>query len=161
MGKYSGLDLPRLPRDEEGSHRENVRAFKTTIEAKTPSEFLERYAKVRRTMDAIKKQKSEIQIELDAVSEMLIDSYEEQEISSLKLENGDTLRVDLKPYPQMQGPEGRELFRQWCLGQGLEREMHLHFQTATSMVCTMLLAGDPEPPGVEAFMKEKLVFTRG
>lgn len=161
MGKYSGLDLPRISRDEEGNHRENVRAFKTTIGAKTPSEFLERYAKVRRAMDAIRKQKSEIQIELDAVSEMLIDSYEEQEISSLKLENGDTLRIDLKPYPKMLGIEGRELFRQWCLGQGLEREMHLHHGTATSLVCEVLLKGEPEPPGVEAFMKEKLVFTKG
>jgi hypothetical protein len=157
--KYAHLNLPRMPRDEEGDHRARVREFKTAVgRGKTTTALVTYYAEVRRAMDKIKEEKTSIQVKIDGLTEMIVDSFEEEGVTSLKLEGGDTVRVDVKPIP---GMKDREKFRLWCLEQGFEKEMHLHYMTAQSLVCQMLLEGKPEPPGVEAFMGDTIKFTKG
>jgi hypothetical protein len=108
-------------------------------------------------MARIKEQKSECQVEIDAYEEMLIAACEIEEITGLKMESGASIRVDVKPYPQMQD---KEKFRLWCIGHGLQKEMHLHSATTAALVANLCLVGEAMPTGIDASMKDTVVYTK-
>lgn len=157
MGKYDHLKLPRFLEDSEGPHRERVEKRKLDIHGKT-AEVVAGYAAARRRMKEIDELKSACQVEIDAFGEVLVLKYEAENISSLKMEDGSSVRVEPSPKPVIQD---REAFRQWCVEQGLQKEMHLNPGTTGSMVRNMLIAGRDLPPGVKAFMRDKIVFRKG
>jgi len=142
--------------EQEGDHRDKVNALKKTIVGPA-SNLAWRYEQVRVKMARIKEQKSECQIEQDAYEEKLVEQYETEEITSLKLESGASVRVDVKPFPQMQD---KEKFRLWCHCHGLEKEMHLHSSTTASLVALLCLTGKAMPTGIDASMKDTVVFTK-
>lgn len=117
------------------------------------------YAALRREMDDINEQKSELQVHLDAVTQLMEDQFEVEGVSSLSLSNGDKVRVEPAIHPQVVDPEA---FRLWCLQDpDLSRKMALHPSTTASLVKQMLLDGRAEPPGTQAVVWNKVVFTRG
>lgn len=157
MGIYSHLVLPRFVDPGIGGHRERVNEAKTEITEREPTGLAARYAGVRAEMKSAKDMVSVIQVQLDACSELLVDQFEAEGITSLKMKDGSSVRVDVKPINVTKDREG---FRLWCIEEGLQKEMHLHPGTARTMMCNMLLAGEDIPPGLEAFMKDKIVFTK-
>lgn len=154
--KYEHLNLPKFLYTNDTPYREEVETIKAGIRG-TPAEIAMRYGDLRREMDIVKEQKTKLQAQLDAYSEKLVTAFEEQAMTSLKLASGASVRIDVKPYPVMRD---REAFRQWCIKKGLVKEMHLHSKTTESLVANLLLVGDPLPEGVEAFMKDTVVFTK-
>lgn len=158
MRKYSHLDLPRYVEITEGPFRTSVNELKEKTGRKRAPELVEMYRKYRVLMDEIKEKKSALEIVLTAYSELLVLAYEEEGITSLKLQDGSSIRVDVEPEPVA---NDREAFRNWCIEEGLEKEMHLHYMTSKSLIKLMLLEGKPLPPGMQAFMRDKIVFTKG
>jgi hypothetical protein len=158
MGKYTHLKgtIPKFVKEQEGAHREKVELLKKTIVGPA-SNLSWRYEQVRMKMARIKEQKSECQVEVDAYEEMLIAQYEAEEITSLKMESGASVCVDVIPYPQM---KDKEKFRLWCHCHGLEKEMHLHPGTTASLVALLCLTGKAMPTGIDASMKDTVVFTK-
>lgn len=118
-----------------------------------------KYAEVRREMDTINEVKSECQVRLDAIVQLMCDQYEVEGTKSLTLSNGDVIRVQPKLYIGIPDPEA---FRLWCLKDpDLQRKMTLHSSTASSHVAKMLLAGEPAPPGTKPSFVDQAVFEEG
>ncbi len=162
MGKYDHIlaDLPRLL-NAEPDYQSKVDAVKRKIvddEPRHAAHFALQYAAIRREIDEIKRQNSEANLRLEAYSQLLIDQYEVEGTTSLTLDNGDVIRTQAEPYLIV---EDKETFRQWCLKEGLERELHMLWQTANSLAKARLLEGDPEPDGTKAYVRTKIVFTKG
>lgn len=157
MGKYSHLKLPKFVEPDVDNHRLRVNEAKDKIHNRKSTELSRRYTGIRIEKKRAQDILSCVQVQLDACSELLVDQFEADGITSLKLEDGSSVRVDVKPYPVT---KDREVFRQWCIDDGLQKEMHLAWPTMSSLMCNMLLAGEDIPPGLEAFMKDKIVFTK-
>jgi hypothetical protein len=147
--------LEKLP--EDPAYQQQVDALKESIVNRSSSALSHTYAKLRGKKKEIDEELKGINLQIEAVSQLLIDAYEADDITTLKLTTGQTVRTQPEPYPTIQD---KEKFRLWCLNEGLEREMHLHSQTASSLVKEMLLEGNPEPEGVKAFIKTKVVLTK-
>jgi hypothetical protein len=159
MGKYSDLKLDKVPpiKDERRSRIDDMKA---SIQEKFRNDSIKLasfYTKTRKEIDEIKADQAAKQIVLDAISELVIDAFEFQGVTSLKLDTGESVRMEVIPYPYV---EDREKFRLWCIEEGLEKEMVLHFKTMESMVKEKLLEGEPEPPGIKAYLNSRLKFVR-
>lgn len=160
-GKYSAI-TPNLPRlDEEKPERQEklnrIKAELTKNGSLSAATIAKLYAISREDMDRLNEEKSVIQLQLDAIEQLLKDRYEEEGLDMVRLDSGASVSVQNEPYAVV---KDREAFRLWCLANGYEREMTLHPGTTNSIVKELLLAGEPPPPGVAAFSRTKL-YLRG
>lgn len=171
MGKYSKELLDELPqyRGSEATYQDKVdikareiyTRFADNNPAPTPLVFATEYQRLREKKDEINKQLSEVNLELEAVSQILIVEFETRGLTKLRfsLDASDKrlIYIQSEPYAQVQNTDE---FRLWCVKNGLERSLQLPFPTTNSITKQRLLAGEPEPDGVVAFMKTKIVFRR-
>lgn len=126
----------------------------TTTQGKQyATEYARVYAELRKVISSLGEEQWKLGLLLEAYQGLMIDQFETEGVSSLKLSNGQPVTTYEEPYPQV---EDKEAFRQWCIKQGLERKMSLHPSTTTSMVKEMLLAGDPEPDGIKIYVKTRV-----
>lgn len=161
-GKYAKFkgQLPKFIEPASDDRKLKLLNIKDNIKQRAASKLAEKYEVVRLQKEMLKDKASEVQLELDAITELLIQAYEDEGITSLTMGTGTgaSVRVQVEPYPQV---HDREAFRQWCIDEQLERSMHLHSATTSALVKERLINGKPEPPGVKTFMKDKIVYSKG
>lgn len=163
MGKYSKV-IDRLPRmaGEEPSYQEKVNAIRSEIVSEPDfqlhaSTLAKRYVDIRLEKNELEEAMYEVNLRLTAVEQLLVDQYEAEGTTSLKLDSGDNVSVQMEPYAQV---VDKEAFRLWCLEEGLANLMTIPWASTNSMTKTRLLEGEPEPPGVKAYARSKIVFKR-
>lgn len=159
MGKYDGLKsrLPKL-QEEPSAYRVEVDKLKEEIKRNDTSLLLVKYVRARAEVDAIELQLKEARKILMALTESITERYEDTGVTSMQLASGAMIRVQVEPYAQV---KDKEALLHWVRETGLENLLTLPWQTLNSMTKERLLSGEGEPPGVEAYMIDKLVLVKG
>lgn len=182
-GKYSHI-TPHLPKfvGNDAGYQAKVQETKQLIlEAEgvtwlPASRLTQDYVALRDEVDMIKAQLSDANLRLEAVSQMLQNQFEVEGVGSLTVSGVGNVRLQTEPYAQV---KDKEVFRQWCINtcslcgthkdkhadadhrpMTLESSLALPWQTTNSTVKELLLAGQPEPDGIECFQKTTPVLTR-
>ena len=182
MGKYSSV-TPRLPKlaTEEPSYQEKINETKREIIAdpefqQHASTLAKMYTDLRRGTapdsldhddrkalitalgkEGLQELLSECSLQLTAVEQLLIEQYENESTTSLKLETGESISIQVEPYASVQD---KETYRLWCLEEGFEHLMTVPWTTTNSETKRRLLEGLPPPPGVAAFAVSKIVLRK-
>lgn len=158
MGKYSTV-IDRLPRllGAAPAYQEKVNAVKQAIAAdpdfKLHASWLAtEYAGLRAEKNTAEAVVSDVNLRLEAVSQLMTEQFEVEGVTSMKVA-GSAISVYMEPYAQV---ADKEAFRLWCVAQGLERQMSLPWQTTNSLTKARLLEGDPEPDGVTCYAKVRI-----
>jgi hypothetical protein len=159
-GKWADITptLPRLatPRDEavERAKFDFQYALGSPTNASAVANI---YASIRLEKDAVMSVLAEVQIRLDAIEQILVDQYEAEGTTFLRLDDGVSVGVNFEPVAQVEDPEA---FRLWCLANGYEKRMTLHPSTTQSVVKERLLEGEPEPDGVTSYARPKITLRK-
>lgn len=187
MGKYDAVlaKLPKLL-STDPSYQEKVVAVRSMLETGQPfastEELLKkvaelavecpdnadgfrrhgaylakRYAEARRKKDLLDEMLYDVNLEIEALKQFVVDQYEVEDTTSIHLDTGEHVRVQPEPYAQVQN---KEEYRLWCIKEGYETEMTLPWSKTNSIVKERLLVGEPEPPGVRAHAITKIVLRR-
>lgn len=117
------------------------------------SEFARVYTELRYLKDKLGEWASNTNLLLEAYESLMVEQMEVEGVSSQRLKDGSSVAIHDEPYPQV---TNKEEYRQWCVKQGLEREMHLWPSTTAKLVKDMLLAGNSEPPGITVYSETKV-----
>jgi hypothetical protein len=96
-------------------------------------------------------------LRITAIEQLMVDQFENEDVTSLKLDTGQSVGVQMEVYAQVQD---REKYRQWCIEEGLENLMTVPWATTNSETKDRLLKGLPEPDGVKAFAKPKFILRK-
>lgn len=96
---------------------------------------------------------SEINLRIEAVTQLMVAQFEVEGVSSIKMERH-SVSVQYEPYPKI---EDKAAFRKWCVENGLEDSLQLHPSSMASITKERLLEGLNEPDGVKAYQKPYLV----
>jgi hypothetical protein len=163
-GKYAEVvkTLPRLPASDAG-FQEKVQQRKRELidndplKMRSASALASEYRRLRDSKDEVEQIISRLNLEIEAVSQLLIEQYEADGTSSIALATGGSVSTQLEPYAQVLD---RDQCRTWAVENGLERSLALPWQTANAIVKERLLKGEPEPPGMKAFVRTKIVLRR-
>ena len=121
------------------------------------SRFPLAYVKVRECQDKIEealKRLSDLKV---AYEQLIIAQFEADEVTLVRLEGVGSLSHVEEPYAQV---ADKEKFRQWCIENGYEHEMHLMWQKTNAILKERLVAGNQEPPGIKPHVRHKVRFTR-
>lgn len=158
VSKYAGV-VEGLPKQqpEQTERRIAVESVKTELASAALVEVLEVYETLRKQKDELKDDLSALEVRIDAHEEVIIDLYEAEGLQSVTLEGGAKVDCRTEPGAQVEDPE---LFRQWCVENGLERSLRLPPASANSLVKERLLHGETLPDGVQAFARTTVFFTR-
>src|SRR5258706_2341797 len=120
--------LPDLP-PQDPSFQEKVRAFKSGVIndpdfEKTPVNLAQEYVDLRFAKDELEKQLTNINLSLEAFTQMLIESCDSNapewgtygaEKSTLKMITGAAVKVDRQPYASVKDKEAN---RRWAIKEG-------------------------------------------
>jgi len=161
-GKYAEV-LGELPKTfgNDPKYQDTVNATKAKLieqigESRTKERMTAKYAALRAKKDALEDAVKDVNLYIEAYSQLLAETFEAEGTLSLTIEEG-TLRVQHEPYPTVKDPDA---VRAWALKNGLERKMSLPWKTLEGLVKQRLLDGMEDIPGVKVFNKIKFVFTK-
>ncbi len=168
-GKYDAVldGKPSLPFEDDPRRQALIDELKNTLYKDNDATSLAtKYGTIRIERELLKAKMSVLQLHLDALMQMLIESQDEGTDpawgaygaydNAIRLPNGDNLRVNKEPASKVVDPEA---FRRWCIENGYENKLQLHAGTREQIVAERILAGDPAPEGVEVGSWTKLTFT--
>jgi hypothetical protein len=150
-------NLPRLPTERDEAVERARLAFREALGVTNASAVASAYADIRLEKAAVEAVLAEIQTRLDAIETILVDQYEAEGTTFLRLEDGMSVGVNFEPVAKVEDPEA---FRLWCLANGYEKRMVLHPSTTQSVVKERLLEGEPEPDGVTSYARPKITLRK-
>ena len=162
-GKYDSL-LAGLPRilNTEPAFQVKVNAVKTAIldacKSAAASEYAAEYADIRADLDDLHAEESELNVRLEAIEQLLVTQCEAEDIDAVRIAStGAPVRTKPTIYPQV---VDKEKFRLWCVANGLEHSLQLWPSSMQALTKERLLAGEPEPDGVEVSVVTRVSLTR-
>jgi hypothetical protein len=121
----------------------------------TAAILADEYFTLKETKKLLEEQMKDIDLELEAITQLLENQYEAEGVSFLRLTDGGSVGMHYEPYAVV---TDRDKNRQWAVENGYERLLSLPWQTINSELKARLERGEPEPDGVEAFLITK--FTK-
>lgn len=165
-GKYEGLKgvLPKgnpvsdeLSPEAIGKFEMKVREERAKLTGLPFEELVAAYVAARDEKEALEELLSECNAKVEALTRATIDGLEETGLTSVTLVTGEAVDSSVEPYAQV---TDRDAVRNWAKESGYENSLQLPWSTLNAIVKERLLSGEPEPPGVTAFLRTKLRLRR-
>lgn len=169
-GKYAAVlaerNLPKAPPADAG-WQARIDATKANILTRDATRMAEAYVEHRRRKAAIEETLGQLNTVIAAYEQLLAESQEQGaegwgaygvKPNAIRLATGETVRVTREPQAKV---VDKEAFRRWAIANGYESQLQLMWQTTNGIVKERLLAGEPEPPGTEAYSYTKIVLVKG
>ncbi len=158
-GKYAGIiaGLEREVRGDSASYRERVEELKAKLDKLSSAELANTYGSMRSEKDRIDDLDKNINMRIAAVEEAMWDKFENEGITSLKLTNGRTVRIDVAPVSKV---IDKEALMHWVRDNGLQGLLSLHAGTLNSLTNERLLAKELPPSGVEVKARSRTVYSK-
>lgn len=169
MGKWTKLKqvYPKMPVD--ATYQQKVDAI---LDSEAPADILspadkkdlrvrdlsdhqieQLYNRARDKKESLEAQVSIKGLEIEALTKLLVDRFEDAGETSKTFDDGVQLGLTDEPYPTV-NDSGK--LRAWVVKQKMTDLLTLNFQTMKSMVKACLADGQPLPDGVDVFMKTSL-----
>lgn len=147
------------------TYQAKVDAAKAEVTATDAPDLAAEFARLDKVKEDILAELYEANLRIEAITQLLIESQDANAEgwgdygvagNAIRLPSGATIRIQ----PEVTGQvKDKERFRLWCIANGYETKLQLWPTVTTAIVKERLMAGEPEPDGVEAFKRNKLVFT--
>ncbi len=120
------------------------------------------FAAGKAAKDALEEQVSVQNLRLEALSQLLCESLEDQAIEKLTLSSGATGFIQDTPYPQVKDREALYTWGEKEFGKKAWREMlTMNYNTLKAITSERLVSGKPAPAGVEVFLKTQFRLRGG
>ncbi len=144
------LNLPAF--QEESTWQEKIDEEKQSYVGLDTAELARTFARARNLKKEYEEQVKGCVLQMEALSQLLIQDLEDQDIRSITLSTGETVYLQAEPYP---ATTDRGLLRGWIMDTGQVEVLTVNYQTLVGITKERLLNGLEPPPGVEVFLKMK------
>jgi hypothetical protein len=152
LGKYDAVMHKLTEAPLEPAYQEKLNAIKDTIEVRTPEGLARIWFEERAKAEKLENELKSINHRLDAVGQLMHESFEEAGVSMLRLEGLGGVRMHPDVYTTVSQAEE---FYDWLKANGYERLMTLHYQTRNGLAKDRLLKGQEQPPGLNINVRWK------
>lgn len=150
MGKYNGLKHT-LPKFElEPDFRAKVEEAKSSYIGLEAPDLAREFKLQRNGKQLLEANVKNINVHLEALSQLLVENLEGAEIQKIKLASGETVYLSDEPYTCI---VDRGVLMDWLRRKKLTQLFTVQWQTLNAMTKDMLIQGKPTPPGTTVYMK--------
>ncbi len=156
-GKYTTLrgKLPAF--EEEPAYAAKIEERKRLVvdftenpEAANVNWLAVRFAAARAEKQRLEDQIYDRNIEIEALSQLLVEALEVQSLEKVELSSGALVFIQDTPYPVV---KDKAALLAWIKKQRMNDLLGVNYQTLKGLTNERLVAGQPPPPGVECFLK--------
>jgi hypothetical protein len=152
-GEFTEIELTELNRVISPNTVE--REF--TFDQLSQQELGKRYTELRDKKDALEAQEKKINLELEAVQQLLIPKMEQNGMDLYRMPSGDSLSIKDEPYCSV---ADKDAFTSWIKETGQESLLTVHYMTLSAMTKDRLQTGQNPPPGIKVFLKQSITRRR-
>ena len=151
MGKWSHLVGHMTPLPEDATRSDAFIVKRSVYQGVVLNELTECYNAVANKKAEVNAQLSELNLELDVLESLILQSLEAQNMDSTVM-NGYTWTRSPEPYPNI---SDREAVRRWAEVEAPEM-LTVNTNALKALTKARLEDGDVPPPGVTVFLKETI-----
>lgn len=116
-----------------------------------------RYCAVRDEKDELEERIKKLNVELEALSQLLITDMEREGTDLFRLQTGESLSIKDEPYVSI---ANKDVFLGWIKQNNMEDLLTVHYMTMSSMTKDRLVQGLEPPPGLKVFLKQSITRRR-
>jgi hypothetical protein len=158
MGKYDTLKT-KLPKfEQEPTFQAKVDEIKSQYQALDAPELARIYSLERRRKKDFEEQIADLDVGLEAISQLLVDQMEAGGLMKFSLASGECCFQQTEPYSSMQD---QQALMTWIKKQRLQSLLTLQWQTMNALNKERLVAGKPPLPGTAVFLKTSIRLRNG
>ena len=155
-GKYPDTPLSSMSNAADKSFLEKVDASRFNFAPKTLPELMAAFTELDKEKDDIHAREKEINVDLEALGQLIIAKFEEQGVNSVKNDAGRTFYLNIEPYVGVQDRQALEAHVE--ADPALSYLWILHTQSIASLVKGYLEEGQDSlvPPGLSIMLKTQV-----
>jgi len=155
-GKYKHLrgKLPKFKNPP--AWQEKVNDAKTLYVKLDTTDLGREFANFKVRKSTLEANIKDINTELEALSQLIVDRLEDGELEAIELANGIKVAIKDEPYASI---DDRKKFYDWIKKTKQSGLLKINFQTLNAITKEMLIAGKKNPPGTKIFMKTSAKVT--
>lgn len=158
MGKYDALKgkLPQF--QQESSFQAKVDEMKAQFVGLAATDLVREYKLARQQKQDHEEQIADLNVGLEAISQLLVDQMEAGGLMKFSLASGETCFQQTEPYSSIQD---QQALLAWIKKQRLQSLLTLQWQTMNALNKERLIAGKPPLPGTQVFLKTSIRLKNG
>jgi hypothetical protein len=158
VGKYDAMKgkLPQF--QQEPSFQAKVDEIKSQYQALDAPELARIYSLERVRKKDFEEQIADLNVGLEAISQLLVDQMEAGGLMKFSLASGETCFQQTEPYSSIQD---QQALMAWIKKQRLQSLLTLQWQTMNALNKERLIAGKPPLPGTQVFLKTSIRLRNG
>lgn len=150
MGKWERF-RSKLPKFEiPPEWKVKVEKAKETYQALSPTELAREYKMQRELKDQFETAIKGCNTELEALSQLLVENLEGEELQKIQLASGDTVSIASDLYTTV---NDKPAFHAWVKRNKLEQLLSMHYKTLNGLMKEMAVNGKPFPSCVGVYFK--------
>jgi hypothetical protein len=158
MGKYDALKT-KLPKfKQEPTFQQAVDAVKIQYQALDAPELARIYSLERRRKKDFEEQIADLNVGLEAISQLLVEQMEAGGLMKFSLASGECCFQQTEPYSSIQD---QQALMAWIKKQRLQSLLTLAWSTMNAFNKERLMAGKPPIPGTQVFLKTSIRLRNG
>jgi len=158
MGKYDKLKGKLPAFEQEPSFQQKVEEYKSKCLQLETSELVKMFSSVRQTKKNLEEVISKANIELEALSQLLVENFEASGLTKITLESGLSCFQQTEPYSSVIDQASLLLA---VKKEKLQNLLTLSWQTMNALNKERLVAGQPPLPGTAVFLKTSIRLRGG
>lgn len=154
MGKWAMLKgvVPPIPPDLDYQRKVDfVKNEKYAGQSK--ADIGREYLALRAEKEELEARIKELNIGIEATSQLMIHEMEGHGENSFRLDTGETLAIKDEPYCSV---EDKDAFNAWVHESGQEGLFSVHYQTLSALTKDRMINGQNPPPGIKVFLKQSI-----
>lgn len=156
LERYVDPDIKRA--DKVQARREQIeKKLAETGREVNPMELCKEFVSQRAQKDMIEEELKDVDLTIEALTQMIVDGFEDHDMSALVMSNGYRVALHSEPRPSV---DDRAAYRKWLIENGYEDSLTLPWQTTKAMVKNLLENGEAQPDGVSVYLAPKLLVTK-
>lgn len=154
--KFAKLKGKLDPWKPEASYQEKVDEAKKKYAALSPVELAREFKMEDDTKDSLEVEIKLCNLELEALSQLIVSVLEGSDLQALELESGMKVSLDIKPYVSVIDTlEARTAYDKWIHSAKMRKLLTLNPRTRDGFVKELLEAGRPTPNWAKCFLKTR------
>jgi hypothetical protein len=148
--KWSGLKEKLPAFEQEPAWQAKVEEKKKEYIGLDTAELAREFRNARQTKKQYEDCIAVCNMDLEALSQLLINDLESSQMQKVQLATGETVYIQIEPYCSVQD---KSAVMEWIKKKKLTAMLSVQWQTLNAFVKEQLVTGKPSPPGVAVFLK--------
>lgn len=157
-GKFPDAPVADMDAAVDPKYKLKVDAAKLPYQGLSLGDLMKAFSGFKEKKDVLSDEWKAVNLELEALGQLIKDKFEEQDVNSVKTDFGRTVYLNIEPYSYVKKDKKDDFEKRVMEDPQLDYLWSIHHQMLNSWIKDMLEKGNDEqiPPEIEVYLKTQV-----